>query len=416
MDFLLIFVRPPGDLLYFLAIAALSLACAALAFGQRLRHPDDFTAQRYQFATFGVVAAWGLLLLGALASLLLNLEARLVLPPLERAAMLLTVLLLAWVFLSADHARWGRTPIVVLALLMALTNIGYVLTAAGWAQAASTQTFADSFAGLMWLAVTLVLLLMSTALAVIFFRWVVDAPLKIVFFLTVAVGCAGAMVLSGRGTPLGDYAGAVRLSFSAGMALALVLVYRAMQLRLEANLQLQYTQPAFSTQPIAPIYPLVYAVPEPVPGSDPLLSPNPVAPEKITAPPPQRESVQLLRILGLMLEDAEPENIPWQVVKVALEALRAEIGAILRLKDANYADITAIYDRSMRRTTNGVSLNLDNQPTLVNAIERRTQRPLLVDRNPDELNDLYTRLGVSQVGPVYLQPLIHDQELVAVLM
>src|SRR5690606_30229087 len=63
-----------------------------------------------------------------------------------------------------------------------------------------------------------------------------------------------------------------------------------------------------------------------------------------------------------------------------------------------------------------LSVNLENQPTLVNAIERRAQRPLYPDRNIEELNDLYTRFDIDAPGPTYFQPLTHQGTLVAVLV
>jgi hypothetical protein len=130
----------------------------------------------------------------------------------------------------------------------------------------------------------------------------------------------------------------------------------------------------------------------------------------------ERESVQLLKALGLILENATPSEIPQQVVRAALDILKADIGLLLNLQDANYADIFYAYDNVMQRSISAMAINLDDQPTLVNAIERRTQRPLYVDRNVEELQDLYTRLDIDQSGPTYFQPLARNNELIAVLV
>jgi signal transduction histidine kinase len=130
----------------------------------------------------------------------------------------------------------------------------------------------------------------------------------------------------------------------------------------------------------------------------------------------QRDSIQLLRALGLIMEEATPSSIPDRIVKSALESLKAEAGALFALQDANYADILTGYDRVAEKSLSGLALNLDSQPTLVNAIERRLQRPLFPDRNMDELRDIYNRLDIEQVGPAYLQPLVSGKELVGILM
>ncbi|MEO8009182.1 MAG: histidine kinase dimerization/phospho-acceptor domain-containing protein, partial [Betaproteobacteria bacterium] len=122
------------------------------------------------------------------------------------------------------------------------------------------------------------------------------------------------------------------------------------------------------------------------------------------------------KTLGLILEEATPTSIPQRVVTAGLEVLKGEIGAVLTLQDANYADISAAFDKSKNEAISGLALNLDNQPTLVNAIERRLQRPLYPDRNVEELRDLYNRLDINAIGPTYFQPLISGKELVAILL
>jgi signal transduction histidine kinase len=133
--------------------------------------------------------------------------------------------------------------------------------------------------------------------------------------------------------------------------------------------------------------------------------------------PVERESVQLLKTLGLILEAVNPTSIPERIVIAGLEVLKADVGALLVLQDANYADISAAYNHMMNHPISGMmSLNLDNQPTLVNAIERRQQRPLYPDRNVEELRDLYTRLEIEEFGPTYFQPFVANGELIAILV
>ncbi|MGB1286528.1 MAG: ATP-binding protein, partial [Aggregatilineales bacterium] len=81
-----------------------------------------------------------------------------------------------------------------------------------------------------------------------------------------------------------------------------------------------------------------------------------------------------------------------------------------------YADIADAYDRVMSRPLAGIALNMDDHPTLMNVIERREQRTLYKDRNINELRDIYTRLDIDRMGPVYFQPLVRRQEVIAVLM
>ncbi len=110
VDFTNLFVRPPGDLLYYLAVIALSQAGFFMALGQRLRRPADRTSGRYTLATIGSVIAWALLMVGAMFALLSTQPADAILPPLERVVQVTTILLLAWAFLTADHDVGGDVP------------------------------------------------------------------------------------------------------------------------------------------------------------------------------------------------------------------------------------------------------------------------------------------------------------------
>jgi signal transduction histidine kinase len=78
--------------------------------------------------------------------------------------------------------------------------------------------------------------------------------------------------------------------------------------------------------------------------------------------------------------------------------------------------VEVAYDSMMKRSINGIAINLDNQPTLTSAIERLEQRVILPDQNRDELEDLYTRLDIEQMGPAYFQPIKREGSLLGVLI
>jgi signal transduction histidine kinase len=181
------------------------------------------------------------------------------------------------------------------------------------------------------------------------------------------------------------------------MSIMPIVVYRAVVSALQAELAAPSRQPASQVLPTQRIDTLAPALAD-------------------TQTPVERESVQLLRALGLMLEEATAASLPEKIVRAVIDVLKVDVAGLLRTQDANYADFVVVYDNVMQRSVNGMALNLTNQATLVNTIERRVQRPLFADRNGDELNDLYTRLDIDQSGPAYFQPLVHDGDLVAILM
>lgn len=398
-DFLNLFVRSPGELLYFFTVIAVSLASLFMALGQRLRRPEDFTAVRYTTALLGVVAAWIALMTGALLALLTDQEAVSVLPPLERFATVVSMLLLGWAYITADHQRWKHIPTFILMLALGMAGIGYGLTALDWLDKAGEIDFNVSVLGATWTFAAAAISTLGILLVLSNYTIVVDAPLKLVFFLILLVGYAGTLVQIVQGNIIGDYAGAVRIAFVTALAITPALVYRAVVSRLEAEIvnvveelrQVEVNRPLRAAEVAR-------------------------TPSGSGVSPVERESVQLLRALGVILDEATATNIPERIVKAVIDILKVDIVSILRLQDANYADISFAYDNVMEQSIEGIAINLDNQPTLVSSIERRTQRELDLERNLEELQDLYTRLDIDQVGPVYFQPMTRNKELIAVLM
>jgi signal transduction histidine kinase len=391
IEFVNLFVRSPGDLIYFLMIIAVSQAAFFIALGQRLRRPQDRAARRYVLAGAGGIGAWGLLMIGALVALLTSADPITILPPLERAVTVSTILLIGWAFLSADHPKWPRSSNLFLLALLLVVIGAYMYTGIGWPAQSAEMSFNQSAYGFAWAVIPTVLSLLGILLTLAYFRLVVDAPLKLLYFAVLLVGFGYTLLEMVNGTLTGDYAGPARIAYLAALPIFPAVVYRLVIGRFEGE--------AANTAASAP-------VPAP-PG--PISSPIPVVTR-------ERESVQLMRALGVMLDSATPANIPEQIIRAAIQELQVDIGALLVLQDANYASITAGLDRVMNRSISGLTVRLENQPTLVNAIERKTQRPLFPDRNADELRDLYTRFDIERIGPVYLQPLTKDRALVGVLV
>lgn len=395
VDFINLLVRPPGDLFYYLAIFGLSQVALFMALGQRMRRKRERPPQRYTTAAVGAVLVWTLLMLGAMVALLANQSANVILPPTERLAHVVTVLLMGWAFLTADSARWDRVSRWLLPALLSLIIIGFMFTALDWVGAAANQSFATSSYGITWAFIPAALALFGVLLTLAYFREVVDAPLKALFFALILIGYSGVLLQFWQGTLEGDYAGLPRLTFLTALLIVPVVIYRMIIASLDSPIVPQ-TAPA-----LAGVNGTVAAAPD--------------APRAAVSGG-ERESALMMKALGLMLEQATPDNIPDRIVQAVLQTVKADVGALLVVQDANYADVTRGFDRTFDRPLAGISLNLTDQPTLVNAIERRLQRPLYPDRNPEELRDLYTRLDIEAIGPTYFQPLVHERELLAVLL
>lgn len=367
-----------------------------MALGQRMRARSEHAARVYTSATLGIVVVWALLMIGALIALLSNQSADAILPPMERFAHVVTILLLGWAFITADQDRWGRGVNTLLLVLLAVVIIGYVFMGIDWLNSYRNSDFNTSSYGTTWTFIPLVFAGLGLLLTMLYFRYVTDAPLKMVCFAVLALGYGYALLQIGQGQLTGDYAGAVRLAFLSALLILPAVIYRMVVSNLEAR---TYGHPS----DYAPTAPPMSQMPAPTL-------------EQPLAGGAERESAQLMKALGIMLEQSTPDNIPERIVTATGNVLKADVAALLTVQDANYADVTTGVDKVMGRSITSISLNLDEQPTLVNAIERKVQRPLYPDRNEEELHDLYTRLDIEPVGPTYFQPLVHERELRAILV
>lgn len=399
IDFLNVFVRYPGEELYFAMVIALNFACWFMAFGQRLRQPNDQIVHRYANALAGVVFVWLLLVIGALFVRTTDQSAESILPPLERFATAMSLVALSWAVLTPDNAdEVDRLTNRVLAVFTIIIVLQYIFSTIGWADLVGREDFNLSLYGVTWMFVTLTVIGFSMVRLFSQLGHIIDSPLKIVFFTILLAGFSVTLVLILQGNIIGDYAGPARLTFAFAMLVMPILVYRMVVNRLQVVL-VDIEQK--SAQKIQQIQKQILAQP-----------PQTTKP----ASPVERESVQLLRALGLILEDATTTSLPNKVINALIEILKFDVVALLRLQDANYADFSIVYDNVMKRSITGIALNLDHQPTLANAIEQRSQRYLSAEHNADEMNDLYARLDIEQKGPIYFQPLVHDKAIVGVLV
>ncbi|MEL6272349.1 MAG: hypothetical protein AAFR22_21275, partial [Chloroflexota bacterium] len=327
-----------------------------------------------------------------------------------------------WAFITADQERTGNGVSAGLFVLLLTVVIGYLVTGVQWSRVADTLDYNLSQSGVLWAFVQGVTALLGAILMLIYFQSVVDAPLKLLFFVILIAGYGGTLLQMANGSIIGNYSGLSRLGLFIAAPIIPLVVYRKIVYGYELAMQLQIADTG--GMQLTPMPPSIAVAPTASPDADPQnaavsVASQPLSKAPLTAQssPIERESVLLLRALGLILEGAQPGDIPMHVVKAATKVLNADIAVLLDVSDANYADIFVAYDRAMnRQIPSMMSLNLGQQVTLVNAIERKQQKPLFLDRNPEELKDLYERLDIPQVGPAYFQPLTRDDELIAVLL
>jgi signal transduction histidine kinase len=385
-SFLQVFLLPPGDQIYFLLNFVLLLALVLMALGQSLRMPTAHAPAVYTIGAGAAVIAWVLLLVGALVALLTGQPQQAMLPPVEALAQALAVIWLTYAFVTANNPHRGGLPRTLTLGATAVLFVGYILTVAAWA-GTSGDAFALSAYGTLWTLAALGLSAAGIAIIAVNLQTVVDGPLKMVALGLMAV--TSGLALLGAG-PFGDAAGIVRIGFTAFLVVSLGVVYRMVMRQMLAA----------SASGASAVH---------APASAPDAAEH-------TSRPGERDQAQLMRALGMMLENATPTVIPQRIAAAAANSLRTDVALLLSTHDTQYADITTGQDRVMNREITGISINLSEQATLANAIERRALRSLIPYRSEDELKDLYSRIDIEPVGPTYFQPLVSQGTLYGVLV
>ncbi len=388
-NFLQVFLLSPGDQIYFILNFILVLTMFLMAAGQSTSSRSARAPAAFMVGAGAAAVAWVLILAGALVALLTGQPSQLILPPIEALAQSLAVVWLTYAFLTAESTRYGRLPRNLAIGATVVLFVGYVVTSAAWLSGDGAG-FALSSYGTLWMVATLATSLVGIALVGADLRSVVDAPLRIVALAMVAAAEAAALLGVGA---FGDASGLVRVGFTAFLIVTMWVVYR-MVLR-----------------EIVSQHPVAKAVPAPAP-----VQPAQADSSEAAARTNEREQAQLMRALGMMLDNATPTIIPQRVATAAANSLRTDVALLLSTHDTQYADITTGQDRVMGREITGISINLNDQPTLVNALERRALRSLLPYRSEDELKDLYGRMDIEPIGPTYFQPLVSQGALYGVLV
>lgn len=409
-EFLDLFVRFPGDLLYFLLLIAFSLGALYLAIGHRSRFPVEHATHRFVYSAAGLLLVWLVMMGAALLAQFADIDTNRFMPPLERLAYALTLVVIAWAFLSADFTGWrNRSNLFVFGISLLLVLL-YVNTAQSWLTAANEAgNFNASAYASLWAAIPVAIAIAGAALAVLNLQHIIDAPLKALFFLIIILGNGLDLVLLAEGENAGSYLGGARLAYVAGVALFPLIIYRLAVALLENSL---VEVVLAASQPAPALEEPTGAAEEP--SDDPLLS----APSSwsFSAAPVLTDRRQILSAVGTMMTPSAEADLPAQIVDSTLDALGADLCVLVRVQDNNYADVAAGYDRVADQHLSGISLNLNEQPTLLEATRRGEQTILFPEYHADELADLFRRLSIESLSSVYVQPLMAGGELKAVLL
>lgn len=410
LDFLDLLIESPGDLIFFLLVFGLSQATLFLAFGLRSRFETEQETVRYVPAAIALVIIWLALMAVALFSLLTSFEASMLMPPLERLGMSLSLVFMSYAFLSADNAQRGSRGKLWLSGTIVLLLLLYFYTAVEWFGEFETGgMFNRSELAPLWSILPLAIGVSGFFAVAFSFSRIVDAPLKCLFFILIALG-NGWDIWQFAGSELsGSYLGGARWAYLAAFALAPVVIHRLIVALLERRLAAGEAPSGERRIEDESLVPREQEI-------APRRSEEPLAPTRPVESTAALEDSQLLRALGMMMDRREESGIPQQIVATALELLDAEVCLLLRMEDEVYANVMAGQDNVKGLRLEGILLSLDSQPTIVDARLRREQRTLAADEQKQEVEALFRALKIGAIGTVYVQPISFENEVPAVLL
>lgn len=386
-----LFVDPPGAAIYFLLLLLFLQAGLLLDNGANTSL-DAKPDRRYRTDLLIVIGIWLVILGGFIVAALTQQPNRLILPPIERAVSLATLVVLGLAF--AKPGLTSRTVTSLSVASLAAIAVGYVLTAPNWVAVADTEVFNGTAYHQLWMLAGVIASVLLVGLYVARANQIDDVPLKLLFPLGAGTGFG--LSLMAVGDAALDDPGLLRVGLFIAAAVVPIVVYRAGQAQLVEQVQqrIEAQERLLRARSAAP------------------------PPPAESRAPMDTQSAQLLRGLGMVLRSTTPADLPQSIVQTALELVRGDVTGLIRLKDASdqYVSFSHGYDKIHQRRVPSTTLNLGDQPSLRAAIAEQRFVELTSANNPEEISDFYARLNVEHNGPVYFQPMVRQQRIIGVLV
>lgn len=441
--------QPPGSLVYHFLVLFAMEAALAMSFGQWMRDRDTSTG-RLLLSTVVIFLARLFLLLASLF-IWRGLATRdLLLPPVERLVDAATVIALMWTFVTMDDPRMLRrnfVPDVVSAAMLGLIVVAFVGTYYYWS--ASTGTFNNLWLDVAWSVTQIALALVGLIWMATRLRYIFDPVLKASMLLIFGAAAVWHLL-----DPLaGDVAAALRVAQIIIMPMLAAVSYRhvveqllhwdefepsrAAPLHYPVLRQAGQAEPTLAAAasrpaPVPDAAPVVQAAPAPAPivriptpppesieereeeGKSTVLAPEPFKAKPEVRQPQLLETVDALgRLMGVLSAGEIVREAP----RAIATALRADVALLAIVDDSmEQAAIVGAYDNISQTFLNETVIQLSDHPTMVNSLGRLRQLRLTPQRNQKELADLFDSVGISHVGPAYLQPLINRNERIGLLI
>ncbi len=350
---------PPGNLSYHLVLA---FSIAGALQGEILHwHSNQFPQARRMI--LGLSVLFGMqLILYVISGLVWQgiFEAQIVLPPLDRAITLLSLIWIAWLWNFPEPLRLADAATLLLSLLAA-TLLG--LTFVSWIQSGKTAAFNQSNLEIIWQIFNLGVILLGAVITIARQPngWVNGLSMLGLAFL-------GHLVYLFSPQPEGNFPGLVRLAQIAMYPILLTLPQR---------FSLPVTRPA-------------------------------IAKTDQKVPERRRHSIdpKTFKALLELSTEVNPKNYGHTITRSISQAMLADLCFLIAFLDDKSMAITNGYDLIREENLGGTVILKEAVPQLANAIYRGRPLRLPASSTSPDIRNLGQMLGLSNPGHLMSVPIL----------
>lgn len=375
----------PGNLVYILALAFTLLGAFPGAVIQW--RATGYPQSRRLVIGLSLLLAGQLVLFAISAFVWANVLSANLLPVVDRAMMVFSIIWIVWLWAFPDTSRIGDIASVILSVLAA---IGLVFGL--FASPAQPDTFNGSTQALMWVLFALVILLFGAVFLAL--RKPKNWGTGLAITLMIAVGC-----LLDRISPnIGDYSGFIRL-----MSLA------SYPLILTALMRFPISENAMQSDAVSGFQKKVANGQQADASSD----------ESDTARQRRRYSTdpKTLQTMLTLAAELDGDKINQQIARSVAQALLADLCFLIYIaNDKNSLNIASGYDLIREENLDGGMMSKESVPTLASAVLRGRALRLPASNTSTDMKGLSELLGLGNPGNMLVVPINSEKGPIGSLM
>ena len=353
---------PPGNLTYYLVVAfSIVGTCALLIYRQNQSSSTE--SQRALIALGVIIVFWVVLFILAGLSWQGLVDERLVMPPLDRAVTLLSILLIAWMWVFPRPARFADATTGLLGVLVGAL---YVFTMVWWVGQGGATYYDGTWADLVVQYSAIAVLVLACVL--LFLGKPNSYGLGFGMLLLLL---AGFVVYLSQLPLTNDYAGAIRLAQMAAYPLLFALPLRFPQVVMEEKSGLQPLPPQRRVH-----------------GIDPAL-------------------VEQFLALGT---ETDPKKISQAITRTVANAVPAEVCLLIStVDDRDTLTVYGGYDVVRERYLEGASLRSQAIPAVAEAMQDGLPQSLSPAEPSTDLASLAKTFNLGQAGYLLCAPILSER-------